>query len=156
MAGEIFDILEKYTVYNSKGKSLPLLQTELGKELMTDLLKLQEPIEESPKLGKTTYIVMSHDNKHEYNIFVEETNDGSKLSIHYSHGEQWYNGVKGSFIMSITDNGRGILLDTPISELDYGKLVAFRLLLNLELELDGNPLNKEKYSLIDTSTVIKL
>jgi hypothetical protein len=107
-------------------------------------------------MGKQTYMVLNHEGEHEYDIVKELTDEGEKITTYRSNSKIWYSHVRGEKIMSITNNGNGIKFDKKIKELDYGDLVVLRLLINFEHQTDANPVNGEKYRLIENKTLIEI
>ena len=113
--------------------------------------------ENSPLIYSTRkFMVLDTDGKHEYDIIVDETDKGSLFSIYLSNGSQWNEHAKGELSMTMLDTGNGVVFTPSLSELDYSQLNYVRLLTGLELELDSNPKNKEKYNLIEVKEIIKL
>lgn len=107
-------------------------------------------------MDKQTYMVLNHEGEHEYDIVKELTDEGEKITAYRSNSKIWYSHVRGEKIMSITNDGNGIKFDKKIKELDYEVLVVLRLLINFEHQTDANPINREKYRIIENKTLIEL
>ena len=113
--------------------------------------------ENSPLIYSTRkFMVLDSDGKHEYDIIVDETDKGSLFSIYLSNGSQWNEHAKGELSMTMLNTGDGVIFSPPLNNLDYSQLNYVRLLTGLDVELSTNPLNKEKYSLIEVKEIIKL
>jgi len=98
---------------------------------------------------KKTYMVFNHENEHDYNIVSKLTDDGLNITVYRSNSHTWQSNVRGEKILSLTNNGNGIVFDRKIKELDYSDLVVLRLLLNFEHQTDDNPINREKLRVIE-------
>ena len=102
------------------------------------------------------FMVFDQENVHEYNILVEETDKGVEYSLFMSDGEQWEEHAKGELILSMINNGDGVIFSKKLKKLDYGDLFAVRLLLNLENFMDENPRNQEKSKIVEEKIVVEL
>lgn len=102
------------------------------------------------------FMVFDQENVHEYNIVVEETDKGVEYSLFMSDGEQWEEHAKGELILSMINNGDGVIFSKKLKKLDYGDLFAVRLLLNLENFMDENPRNQEKSKIVEEKIVVEL
>lgn len=102
------------------------------------------------------FMVFDQENVHEYNIVVEETDKGVEYSLFMSDGEQWEEHAKGELILSMINNGDGVIFSKKLKKLDYSDLFAVRLLLNLENFMDENPRNQEKSKIVEEKIVVEL
>jgi len=102
------------------------------------------------------FMVIAVDGQYEYDINVDETDKGTLFSLSLSSGEQWSEQAKGELSMTMLNTGDGVIFSPPLNNLDYSQLNYVRLLTGLDVELSTNPLNKEKYSLIEVKEIIKL
>lgn len=67
--------------------------------------------------------------RHEYDIFYEETDDGEKYSLFRSNSPAWT--FPGELVISALDDGDSIKFSEKIGkEIDYSKLVELRILFN--------------------------
>jgi len=107
-------------------------------------------------MSSKTYMVFDQENLHEYNIVVEDTDEGTKLSLFLSDGEQWNSDARGQLELSMVDNGNGVKFSKKLKNLDYSDVIYVRLLLGLEQHLDGNPKNREKYKIVESKTIVEL
>lgn len=104
-----------------------------------------------------TYLVYDHEGQHEYDIVVEETEKGyTKCSIFRSQSDMWYDGVKGEFIMSMTDDGNGVKFKESKKEMDYADLECLRLLVNFYREIDTNEMNKKKHRIVENNPIFEI
>ena len=103
-----------------------------------------------------SYIILSDDGLHEYNIVVEQTKKGTKFSLYRSEGEQWREQAKGELIMAMTNNGNGVKFDRKLKNLDFSELLYVRILVNFEHQTDKNPKNRLKYRVIENKATIEL
>ena len=99
-------------------------------------------------------MVFSKDGLHEYNLEVKETKKGEKFSLFTSNGEQWT--TKNEHLLSMTNHGNGIEFDRKFKDIDYSELLHIRILINFENKMDTNPMNREKYRIIDGEFKIKV
>jgi hypothetical protein len=68
--------------------------------------------------------------KHEYDILVEETDDGTLYSMFRSNSAVWT--IAGEFIVSIRDTGGGFTFSKKLTkELDYSEFIEMKILFNL-------------------------
>ena len=75
------------------------------------------------------------ENIHEYDIFIDDTDDGTKYSLYYSVAGHWTN--PGELIISALDTGNGIKLSEKMGKsLDYGEFGNIALLFNFILNVD--------------------
>ncbi len=119
--------------------------------------KKEIKVEIKPTIYSTKkFIVIDVDGEYEYDIIVDETDEGTLFSLYLSNGNQWNEHAKGMFCISMLDTGNGVKFNPELSEMDYSQLNYIRLLTNLEVELDNNPRTKDKYSVIEIKDVIKL
>lgn len=103
-----------------------------------------------------SYIILSKDGLHEYNIIVEKTKKGEKFSLYYSEGEQWLAGTRGQLALSMTNDGNGVKFDRKLKSLNYAELAYVRILVNFEHQTDDNHLNRQKYRVIEDNAILKL
>lgn len=80
-------------------------------------------------------------NKHEYDIFVEDTDDGTTYLLYRSSASHWTN--PNELIISATDTGNEIKLSEKIGKpIDYSDFAEWSLLFNFILKYDkqmGSP-----------------
>jgi hypothetical protein len=105
-----------------------------------------------PKTKK--YMVIAKDGVHEYDLLVEPVKRGNKFSLLLSGGEQWI--AKGELVLSMTNTGSGVKFDRSLKKIDYAMLLYIRILVSFEHQTDENPLNREKYRIIEDKAVIKV
>jgi len=96
------------------------------------------------------------DNVHEYNLVVEETDNGVEYSLFMSEGEQWNEHARGKLSLSMVNDGNGVTFSKKLNKMDYSDVFAVRLLLNFENFLDTVPKNKEKVKIIEDKIVVEL
>lgn len=102
------------------------------------------------------YMVIAKDGVHEYDLFVEPVKHGNKFSLHLSEGDQWVEKAKGELVLSMTNTGSGVKFDRSLKNVDYAMLLYIRILISFEHQTDENPLNREKYRIIEDKAVIKV
>jgi len=102
------------------------------------------------------FMVFDQENVHEYNIVVEETDKGVEYSLFMSESDQWNEHAKGDLVLSMINDGDGVIFSKKLKKLDYGDLFAVRLLLNLENFMDENPRNQEKSKIVEEKIVVEL
>jgi hypothetical protein len=77
--------------------------------------------------------------KHEYDILVEETDDGTLYSMFRSSSNVWT--TPGEFIVSVRDTADGFIFSKELTnELDYSEFIELKILFNLvaHAELRGS------------------
>jgi hypothetical protein len=68
-------------------------------------------------------------NKHEYDIIIEEDEQGNTYSLYYSNLPEW--SLPGKLIFSIVDDGADLHISRKIGKnLDYAKMVELKILFN--------------------------
>jgi hypothetical protein len=104
---------------------------------------------------KQTYMVLDHENVHEYDIVKEMTDEGEKITLFRSNNPTWTEQARGEKILSLVNDGNEIKFDRKFKSLDYSELFALRLLLNFEQQIDSNYLNRKKYRIIEDKTLFE-
>lgn len=111
----------------------------------------------SVKEVKENYMVLDHNGTHEYNLTVINHGEYERtISLLFSNGEQWTDGVKGEMALSMTDNGNGVKFDRKLNKLDYSELLYLRILLNFEHKTTHITLDREDYIVIAISNEINV
>lgn len=68
--------------------------------------------------------------RHEYDILVEETDDGTLYSMLRSNSATWT--FPGEFIVSLRDTGNGFFFSKKLTdELNYSEFIEMKILFNL-------------------------
>jgi hypothetical protein len=81
--------------------------------------------------------VFSEENKHEYDIFVEDTDDGTKYSLYYSSASHWT--YPGEAVLECVDTGNEIKFSEKFSKtFDYSTFGDVLILLNFIRVFDKN------------------
>lgn len=106
--------------------------------------------------NKTTFIVLSHEGEHQYDIIDQEVKSGRKISLRYSNNECWGSDVRGKLRLSIINTGDGIEVNRNLKKMDYGDILELRLLLNYEHQTDKYELNRFKYQLVEATNKIEI
>lgn len=94
-------------------------------------------------------------NKHEYEIFVEDIDAGTKYSLHYSSASHWT--YPNKLILSALDTGNEIKLSEKMGkEIDYNDFAEISLLFNFILKYDKQmgPPNYQVIPVNETSFTI--
>ena len=104
---------------------------------------------------KQIYMVLDHEGVHEYDIVKESTDKGEEITLFRSNNPIWTSHAKGEKLLSLVNDGNGIKFDRKFSLLDYSELLELRLLLNFEQQTDANPINREKYRIIENKTLFE-
>lgn len=104
---------------------------------------------------KQTYMVIDHEDIHEYDIVKELTDDGEKITLFRSNNPVWNSHARGERLLSLINNGDEIKFDRKFKSLDYAELFELRLLLNFEQQTDDNPHNRKKYRIIENKTLFE-
>lgn len=104
---------------------------------------------------KQTYMVIDHEDIHEYDIVKELTDDGEKITLFRSNNPVWTSHARGERLLSLVNDGNGIKFDRKFKSLDYAELFELRLLLNFEQQTDDNPHNRKKYRVIENKTLFE-
>ena len=107
-------------------------------------------------MSRKKFMVFDKDNVHEYNIVVTETSEGVDYSLFRSENEQWNLNCKGELVLSMFNDGNGLIFNKRIKKIDYGISFAIRLLLNFENFIDSNETNKEKVKIIENIVIAEL
>lgn len=103
------------------------------------------------------YLVLNSNGKHEYDITTQVTDNGELISLSYSINEMWSLNTRGKLILSMCNDGNGIVLSKEfLRKIDYSELVELRILLSFENYIDGNLLNKEKYKIVENTTICEI
>lgn len=103
-----------------------------------------------------TYLVFDHEGVHEYNIIVEKSSEGTRYSIFASNGSSWFDHIKGNLLFSMLDHGDGIKFDKKLKNIEYDVAFYLRFLLDLDLFLDTNEVNKKKHKVVEFDNIIEL
>jgi hypothetical protein len=84
--------------------------------------------------------------KHEYDIQVDDTDNGTVYSMFRSKADTWTN--PGEFIIRAKDDGDGFTFSRKLGkELDYSELIEIKILLNLIARMD---LHSSQYEAIES------
>lgn len=98
---------------------------------------------------KRKFIVLNNESEYEYDIIVEETDNGLLTTLFRSNSSIWSDSVKGNEVISILNNGNGVKFTNKLNKkLDYHELYELRLLLNFENSIDTE-LNKDGYKFLE-------
>jgi hypothetical protein len=85
-------------------------------------------------------------NKHEYDITVEETERGVLYSLAYSNLPEW--SFPGDLIFSILDDGGDLHISKKLGKkIDYAEMIELKMLFNFIASKDGKL--AEKYEAIE-------
>lgn len=77
------------------------------------------------------------ENKHEYDVHIEETDRGILYSLYYSDASNWT--FPGELVISAEDDGSRVRLSQKLGkELDYSILIEVKILLNIIANQDKN------------------
>jgi RNase P protein component len=103
------------------------------------------------------YLVMNNQHEVEYVIKEKKNKNGHRvLSLHYSNSENWVSGLRGSFIMSITNTGDNVIFSKPLKELDYCELEHLRILIGFDKLTDDNEMvRNDVYHVLEEKHKIK-
>lgn len=75
--------------------------------------------------------------KHDYTVYIEETDNGTLYSLYYSDAGHWT--FPGELVISAEDNGDTIKLSQKLGkEIDYSTLVEVKILFNMITNQDKN------------------
>jgi hypothetical protein len=98
---------------------------------------------------KRKFIILNKEREYEYDITVEETDNGILTTLFNSSSTIWSESVKGKEIISMLNDGNGIKFSYKIGKkLGYAEVAELRLLLNFENSIDTE-LNKGGYKIIE-------
>lgn len=91
------------------------------------------------------------ENKYEYDIFIDDTDDGTKYSLYYSGSGHWT--YPNELIISALDTGNGIKLSEKMGKsLDYSEFGNIALLFNFILNVDINIAPKHNVIRVDENS----
>lgn len=94
--------------------------------------------------------------RHEYDIIIENTEEGTKYTLRRSYAEHWTESFRGVVVCAIFDNGDGIKLSKHIKnkELDYSLTSELFILLTFINSHNSNTFFKgEITTSLDVKTV---
>jgi hypothetical protein len=95
------------------------------------------------------FIILNKELEYEYDITVEETDNGIKTTLFNSSSSVWSESAKGKEILSMLNDGNGIKFSHKIGKkLNYSELAELRLLLNVENAIDIE-LNQDGYKILE-------
>ena len=98
---------------------------------------------------KRKFIVLNKEREYEYDITVEETDNGIKTTLFNSSSAIWSESVKGKEIISMLNDGNDIKFSHKLGKkLDYAELAELRLLLIFENGIDTE-LNQDEYKILE-------
>ncbi len=106
------------------------------------------------RIGKR-YMVFNQKNEHEYNISVEENNNGILYKLYYS-ARGWTEHTKNKLALSLFDDGNSVKFNKVIKSCDYGLFFEMRLLINFKFKSDPYDLSREMYRVIEDKTIIEV
>lgn len=107
-------------------------------------------------MKKQKFNILDNDSLHEYTVKIKEVEKGTRFSLYHSKGSQWTEPTKGTLLLSMINNGDGVVFSKKLKKLDYAELTYVRLLMGVERYVDTNPMNKEPYHLVEAKTLVKL
>lgn len=81
--------------------------------------------------------VFSEENKHEYDIFADDSDDGTKYSLHYSNASHWT--YPGELVLECVDTGNEIKFSEKLGKkIDYSTFGEVIILMNFVRGFDKN------------------
>jgi hypothetical protein len=105
-------------------------------------------------LKNRTFIVLNEDGEHEYDITVEDTDEGTKMTLSLSNSQTWTESSRGEKRMTLLDNGNGIYLNHKVKHMDYAEAFELMLLLNFNRNV-GNQ-SESKYSVMEAIPLFEI
>lgn len=80
------------------------------------------------------------DQKYEYDIYVENTDEGTVYRMYYSNNETWSEHVRGALIYRVVNDGNSYKFThnkIPKKELDYAQAAELYVLMSFMNKLEG-------------------
>jgi len=105
---------------------------------------------------KKTFRVVDNEGQHEYDIAVEIIEEGEEFTLFRSLDSYWAEHVRGDKVLSLVDNGNGVVLSKKIDEMDYSEILELSLLLNFHRKYEKNNLERVKYSVSENILLFKI
>lgn len=102
------------------------------------------------------YLVLNQEGQHEYDLKVVETEKETSFELYRSSGEQWTEHIRGTLAMSMFNDGNCVGFNKDFKNLDFAQLTEMRILINFENMTDENPLNREKFRVIEDNAILEL
>jgi hypothetical protein len=88
---------------------------------------------------KTTKHAIIAEGKHEYDITVHQTEEGTSYEMRYSDSSIWTSHTRGEHILSATDHGNGIKFTEKIRRsMDYDVFTELKVFMDFVFQYDGN------------------
>lgn len=100
-------------------------------------------------MSNKKYALFNHEGNHEYNLVVEETPCGSKLSLSTSNNEIWTSQHRDVLLLEMIDDGDGVKFSKKNKKMDYGELECLRILINFNHKTDKRELNRYEFTVAE-------
>jgi hypothetical protein len=95
------------------------------------------------------YIILNSNKEHEYTITKIVLDSGCKYILSRSDSSVWTEQAKNEELISLINDGNGVILNNSVKKLNYAELIELRLLLSFDRFLD-DPSNNLGYTIINT------
>jgi hypothetical protein len=95
--------------------------------------------------------------RHEYDILVDVTDNGTKFSLKRSNSEHWSESHRGETVCALLDNGDGVKLSKHFSrDMDYAQFAEFYILLAFINKYEPNSLFQGVIETLDIVNIMPI